>query len=125
MNILQYFKKKKKASLDKLESKELICPQHLDTNSVVDYISKCRLMIKHLEKELDEYQSCKKIGNLDKIVLYTDFWLKNGMEFDSVVFNNFNQKEINEIGDFIIQKAQQKIDFLEKEINSFQVIKQE
>jgi hypothetical protein len=82
-------------------------------------------MIKHLEKELDEYQSCKKIGNLDKIVLYTDFWLKNGMEFDSVVFNNFNQKELNEIGDFIIQKAQQKIDFLEKEINSFQVIKQE
>lgn len=125
MNILQYFKKKKKASLDKLENKELIYPQHLDTNSVVDYISKCRLMIKHLEKELDEYQSCKKIGNLDKIVLYTDFWLKNGMEFDSVVFNNFNQKELNEIGDFIMQKAQQKIDFLEKEINSFQVIKQE
>lgn len=125
MNILNFFKKKKKVSLNKLETKELVYPQNLDINSVVDYISKCQLMIKYLENDLLEYQKCKKNGDLDKIVLFTNFWLKNGLDYDSVVFNYFNLEEMNEIGDFISQKVQQKIEFLEKEINNFQIIKQE
>lgn len=125
MNILKFFKKKKKVSLNKLETKELVYPQNLDINSVVDYISKCQLMIKYLENDLLEYQKCKKNGDLDKIVLFTNFWLKNGLDYDSVVFNYFNLEEMNEIGDFISQKVQQKIEFLEKEINNFQIIKQE
>lgn len=124
MMFFKIFKKKKK-ELSPLETKELKFPDNPTVEQVADYISACKLMLQHLENDVDEFEKTRKNGTFISVELHSDFWLKDGITYDSVKLENFNQKEMEEISDFVMKHLKKKIEEINNLKDSYQIVKKE
>lgn len=125
MKAFKFLFKKKKKDLTLLENKELKCPENPTIEEMAEYISACKLMIEHLENDITDFEKTRKNGNLVSIEFHSDFWLKDGITYDSVKLENFSQKEMDNITNFVMEHLKNKIDDINKLKDSYQIIKKE
>ena len=125
MKAFKFLFKKKKKDLVPLENKELKCPENPTIEEMAEYISACKLMIEHLENDITDFEKTRKNGNLVSIEFHSDFWLKDGITYDSVKLENFSQKEMDNITNFVMEHLKNKIDDINKLKDSYQIIKKE
>ena len=125
MKAFKFLFKKKKKNLTPLENKELKCPENPTIEQMVDYISACKLMVEYLKNDIAEFEKTRKNGNLVTIEFHSDFWLKDGVTYDSVKLENFSQKEMDNITNFVMEHLKKKIEDINKLKDSYQIIKKE